>query len=641
MTASGDVRRAFLDYFAARGHEVVASAPLVPRADPSLLFTNAGMVPFKDVFLGQARRAAPRAVSAQKCIRAGGKHNDLENVGYTARHHTFFEMLGNFSFGDYFKEQAIAYCWEFLTDILALDPERLWVSVYREDAEAARIWRDEVGIAPKRLLRLGAADNFWAMGDTGPCGPCSEVYYDHGPGVAGGLPGEDADSDRYVEIWNLVFMEHERAADGSLAPLPRPSVDTGMGLERICAVLQGVSDNYATDLFVPLIDAVRARASQPEDAACRVVADHLRAGAFLLLEEVAPSNEGRGYVLRRILRRALRHGHRLGLAAPSLSPLLPALAAAMGPAHPGLAEHAGRIGDALDAEEARFARTLQTGLEVLDAGLNELHGQVVPGELAFVLHDTYGFPLDLTRDAARERGLSVDEEDYRVRMQAQRDRARAAMRFAVDHAALPGLAQDGAFTGYDELQREAAVVQLFCDGRSVQALEARAQSDDGVAVAVLDSTPFYAEAGGQVGDTGELRAATGVFEVLDTQKHGQAHLHIGRMREGRLAAGAAVSAQVDARRRQSVVLNHSATHLLHAALRRVLGAHVAQKGSLVAPDRLRFDFAHPKPVAAPELQTIEGLVNDAIRANGEASAQVMAHDATKMATTVSSAVWMM
>ena len=626
MTDSRQIRRAFLDYFAERDHEVVESAPLVPRHDPSLLFTNSGMVPFKEVFLGHEKRSPPRAVSSQKCVRAGGKHNDLENVGYTARHHTFFEMLGNFSFGDYFKEQAIDYCWEFLTGELHLDPARLWVSVYEEDEEAERIWRERIGVDAERILRLGAADNFWSMGDTGPCGPCSEVYYDHGPEVAGGLPGVDDDSDRYVEIWNLVFMQYQRDANGDLTPLPRPSVDTGMGLERITAVLQGVHDNYETDLFAPLLEAVRDRATHIEESSCRVIADHLRTGAFLVLEGVLPANEGRGYVLRRILRRALRHGHRQGMETPFLSSLLEPLGETLGDAYPELVTERERVAEAFDAEEERFARTLRSGLEVLEDRLGALQGSVIPGELAFLLYDTYGFPLDLTRDVARERGLSVDEADYRERMQEQRDQARQAMQFSVDYTQLSGLTQEGAFSGYERLEQEVSVVQLYREGRQVQDLAAGEMTDEEVAVAVLSETPFYAESGGQVGDTGWIRTAAGSFEVLDTRKHGQAHLHIGRVREGRISCGEVVAAQVDARRRQSVVLNHSATHLLHAALRRVLGEHVTQKGSLVSPDRLRFDFSHPQPVSAEELQTIESMVCEAIRANLEVEAGVMEYD---------------
>ena len=620
MKQSHEIRQAFLDYFAARGHAVVPSSPLVPGNDPSLLFTNAGMVQFKDVFLGRETRTPPRAASAQRCLRAGGKHNDLENVGYTFRHHTFFEMLGNFSFGDYFKQEAIQYCWEFLTQTLALPPERLWVSVYQDDDEAERIWSEDIGIAPARLVRLGAEENFWSMGDTGPCGPCSEVYWDHGEGLPGAPLGQGDGGDRFVEIWNLVFMQYRREADGSMEPLPKPSVDTGMGLERITAVLQGVHDNYRTDLFAPLLEMASALAPQPQPASLNVVADHIRASCFLMADGVLPSNEGRGYVLRRIIRRALRHGSKMGLTEPFFHRLAAPLAEVMGEACPDLAEAQGAIEQALLQEEERFAQTLQTGLKVLDEGVAQLRGKTISGELAFLLYDTYGFPLDLTQDIARERGLRVDAADYERRMDAQRDRARETAQFAVDYAQLEGVAQDGRFSGYERLEQESTVAALYADGCEMQTLEAPAD-----AVVVLSETPFYAESGGQLGDTGWLRAAAGAFEVRDTQKHGQAHLHLGRLREGSLQVGDAVAAQVDAGRRRSLMLNHSATHLLHAALREVLGAHVTQKGSLVAPDRLRFDFSHPQPVAADELRRIEERVNAAVRQNDAVEAEVMPH----------------
>ena len=620
MRQSHEIRQAFLDYFAARGHAVVPSSPLVPGNDPSLLFTNAGMVQFKDVFLGREARTPPRAASAQRCLRAGGKHNDLENVGYTFRHHTFFEMLGNFSFGDYFKQEAIQYCWEFLTQTLALPPERLWVSVYQDDDEAERIWSEDIGIAPARLARLGAEENFWSMGDTGPCGPCSEVYWDHGEGLPGAPLGRGDGGDRFVEIWNLVFMQYRREADGSMEPLPKPSVDTGMGLERITAVLQGVHDNYRTDLFAPLLEMASELAPEPQPASLNVVADHIRASCFLMADGVLPSNEGRGYVLRRIIRRALRHGSKMGLTEPFFHRLAAPLAEVMGEACPDLAEAQGAIEQALLQEEERFAQTLQTGLKVLDEGLAQMRGKTISGELAFLLYDTYGFPLDLTRDIARERGLRVDAADYERRMDAQRDRARETAQFAVDYAQLEGVAQDGRFSGYERMEQESTVVALYADGRDVQGIEAGAD-----AAVVLSETPFYAESGGQLGDTGWLRAAAGAFEVRDTQKHGQAHLHLGRLREGRLQVGDAVAAQVDAGRRRSLMLNHSATHLLHAALREVLGAHVTQKGSLVAPDRLRFDFSHPQPVAADELRRIEERVNAAVRQNDAVEAEVMPH----------------
>ena len=618
---SDEIRQAFLDYFAGHDHQVVPSSSLVPASDPSLLFTNAGMVQFKDVFLGHETRTPPRAVSAQRCVRAGGKHNDLENVGYTARHHTFFEMLGNFSFGDYFKEEAIRYCWEFLTGTLALPPGRLWVSVYRDDDEAARIWSEGIGVDSKRLVRLGEDENFWSMGDTGPCGPCSEVYYDHGEGIPGKPPGQGDDSDRFVEIWNLVFMQYRREADGSMEPLPSPSVDTGMGLERIAAVMQGVHDNYQTDLFTPLWQAaseMTGTANVSHPASLNVIADHIRTSGFLIMEGMLPSNEGRGYVLRRIIRRALRHGNKIGLTEPFFHRLVGPLVEVMGEAHPDLAEARGRIEEALLQEEERFAQTLQTGLKVLDDGLAQLQGSTIPGELAFLLYDTFGFPIDLTQDIARERDLTVDVEDYERRMDEQRDRARDTAQFSVDYSQLKDVAQDGRFTGYEQVAQDSSVAALYADGRSVQEVGAGAD-----AVAVLEETPFYAESGGQVGDTGWLRGLDSRFEVRDTQKHGQAHLHLGRLREGSLKVGDSVTAEVDAERRQSIVLNHSATHLMHAALREVLGSHVMQKGSLVAPDRLRFDFSHPQPVTTEELHQIEEMVNAAIRRNYEAEPTVM------------------
>ena len=617
---SDEIRQAFLNYFADHDHQVVPSSSLVPANDPSLLFANAGMVQFKDVFLGHETRTPPRAVSAQRCVRAGGKHNDLENVGYTARHHTFFEMLGNFSFGDYFKEEAIQYCWEFLTDTLALPPDRLWVSVYQDDDEAEKIWLEGIGVDPKRLARLGAEENFWSMGDTGPCGPCTEVYYDHGEGIPGKPPGQGDDSDRFVEIWNLVFMQYRREADGSMEPLPSPSVDTGMGLERIAAVMQGVHDNYQTDLFIPLRQAVSEMVDSetPHSASLNVIADHIRTSGFLIMDGMLPSNEGRGYVLRRIIRRALRHGNKIGLAEPFFHRLVEPLVDVMGEAHPDLAEARDRIEEALLQEEERFAQTLQTGLKVLDDGLAQLQGNTISGELAFLLYDTYGFPIDLTQDIARERDLTVDVEDYERRMDEQRDRARDTAQFSVDYSQLKDVAQDGRFSGYEQVSQDSSVVALYADGRSVQAIEA---GDD--AVAILEETPFYAESGGQVGDTGWLRGENTRFEVRDTQKHGQAHLHLGRLREGSLKVGDSVTAEIDAERRQSIVLNHSATHLMHAALRQVLGEHVMQKGSLVAPDRLRFDFSHPQPVTAEELHQIEEMVNAAVRRNYETESTVM------------------
>ncbi len=620
MKHSSEIRQAFLDYFAQHEHEVVPSSSLVPSNDPSLLFTNAGMVQFKDVFLGRETRTPPRAVSSQRCLRAGGKHNDLENVGYTRRHHTFFEMLGNFSFGDYFKEEAIHYCWEFLTGTLALPSERLWVSVYQDDDEAERIWREHIGVAPERVVRLGAEENFWSMGDTGPCGPCSEVYWDHGDSLPGEPLGQGDGGDRFVEIWNLVFMQYRREADGSMEPLPKPSVDTGMGLERISAVLQGVHDNYDTDLFAPVLKVAGALVPDPQPASLNVIADHIRASCFLMVDGVTPSNEGRGYVLRRIIRRALRHGSKMGINEPFFYRLAAPLASVMGEAYPELVREQERIETTLQQEEERFAQTLQAGLKVLDDGLAQMKGRTISGELAFLLYDTYGFPVDLTQDIARERDLTVDLKNYEQLMDEQRDRARETAQFSVDYTLLKNVTQDGRFCGYERLGQDSAVVALYAEGRDVQAIEAPAD-----AVVVLEETPFYAESGGQMGDSGWLQGAQGNFEVGDTQKHGNAHLHIGRLREGRLQIGDTVAAQVDVQRRESLMLNHSATHLMHAALREVLGTHVTQKGSLVAPDRLRFDFSHPQPVTPDELHQVEERVNAVVRQNDSVEAEIMSH----------------
>ncbi len=621
MIRSSELRQGFLDFFAARDHVVVPSSPLVPARDPTLLFTNAGMVQFKDVFLGLEPGPGPRAASAQRCLRAGGKHNDLENVGYTARHHTFFEMLGNFSFGDYFKREAIHYAWEFLTRTLALPPERLWVTVFEEDDEAAAIWLDEVGVERARFARIGAADNFWSMGDTGPCGPCSEIFYDHGPEVPGGPPGTpEADGDRYVEIWNLVFMQYDRDAAGTLTPLPRPSVDTGMGLERLAAVLQGVHDNYAIDLFRNLIRAAAdlAGTADLESSSLKVIADHIRACAFLVTDGVLPSNEGRGYVLRRIVRRAARHGHRLGLEEPFLYRLVGPLVAEMGDAYPELAAAQTRVERTLRLEEERFAETLEQGLRILDQELERLAGRVIPGEVVFRLYDTYGFPVDLTADIARERGLELDTAGFEREMQAQRERARAAGGFRVDYTQRMEIGEASEFTGYEHLTGRAEVRALYRDGRAVERLEA---GEEGLVI--LDRTPFYAESGGQVGDRGTLRGADALFEVRDTRKHGAAHAHYGLVRTGAIVLGAQLEARVDEARRGATRLNHSATHLLHAALRRVLGEHVRQKGSLVAPERLRFDFSHPEALTPEQIAEIERLVNREIRANLEVTTRIM------------------
>ncbi len=620
---SAQLRAAFLDFFAQRGHEVVPTSPLVPGNDPTLLFTNAGMVPFKEVFLGREDRGYSRAVSSQRCVRAGGKHNDLENVGYTARHHTFFEMLGNFSFGDYFKREAIQYAWTFLTEVVGLPPESLWVTVYEEDDEAARIWLDEIGVDPARFRRIGAHDNFWSMGDTGPCGPCSEVFYDHGPDVPGGPPGsEDEDGDRYIEVWNLVFMQYDRDADGNLNPLPHPSIDTGMGLERLAAVLQGVHDNFETDLFAPLIDAAGeiAGVGDRRTASLKVVADHIRACSFLIVDGVLPSTEGRGYVLRRIIRRAVRHGYQLGVDEPFFYRLVESLDGVMGEAYPELRERREFVEKILHQEEKRFRETLEDGLNLLDNYLSASDSGVIGGDVVFKLYDTHGFPVDLTADIARERGLEVDYEGFETRMQEQRERARAASRFGGAREEIVD-AGSSRFTGYDTLQDTGKVVSLYREGRSVQRLE---PGDEGMVV--LDRTPFYAESGGQVGDRGQIVANGLQFRVEDTVKQGEAHGHLGRMEHGSLGVGDEVSAQVDPGTREATVRNHSATHLLHAALREVLGDHVQQKGSLVAPDRLRFDFSHYEAPGPDEIARIERRVNEQILANRPIEAEHMAFE---------------
>jgi alanyl-tRNA synthetase len=622
---SAEIRQSFLDFFAQRGHEVVPSSPLVPGNDPTLLFTNAGMVQFKDVFLGHEKRAYKRACSSQRCVRAGGKHNDLENVGYTARHHTFFEMLGNFSFGDYFKEDAIRYAWDYVTGVLGIPAEKLWITVFEDDDEAADIWLKTIGVSPERFSRLGADSNFWAMGDTGPCGPCSEIFYDHGPEVSGGPPGSpDEDGDRYVEIWNLVFMQFNRSADGEMAPLPRPSVDTGMGLERLAAVLQGVHSNYDIDLFQALLKraAELAGVEDTDNASLRVIADHIRACAFLIVDGVLPSNEGRGYVLRRIIRRAIRHGYKLGIEEPFFWRLVETLEEQMGEAYPELVKSRKHVEKVLHQEEERFAETLDQGMRLLDSAIAGLDGKVIPGETAFRLYDTFGFPVDLTADIARERGLSVDQAGFEKAMDAQRERARASSRFDADYGPKTDTGLESTFVGYDTLGASGVVLGLFKEG--VGQVDALGEGDQGVIV--MDETPFYAESGGQVGDVGMIRAAAGEFEVTDTRKWGKAHAHHGVMRRGRVEGGESVRAEVDRATRQATVLNHSATHLLHAALRKVLGEHVQQKGSLVAPDRLRFDFSHYEPVTREQLAQIEALVNAEIRANAKAEIQVLPYE---------------
>ncbi|WP_339897009.1 alanine--tRNA ligase [uncultured Gilvimarinus sp.] len=609
---SAEIRDAFLQYFESKQHTIVPSSSLVPGNDPTLLFTNAGMVQFKDVFLGSDKRSYTRATSSQRCVRAGGKHNDLENVGYTARHHTFFEMLGNFSFGDYFKRDAIHYAWEFLTGVLKLPQERLWVTVHVSDDEAADIWLKEVGVSAERFSRLDE-DNFWQMGDTGPCGPSSEIFYDHGADVPGGPPGsENDDLDRYIEIWNLVFMQYERQTDGELKPLPNPSIDTGMGLERIAAVMQGVHTNYEIDLFQHLLKAAaNATGSKDlENKSLRVIADHIRSSAFLISDGVLPSNEGRGYVLRRIIRRAVRHGHQLGQQGAFFNTLVKALAEVMGDAYPELVERRAQIEKVLLAEEEQFAKTLDKGMTVLEGALSELSGSEIPGDVVFTLYDTYGFPVDLTADIARERNLTLDLAGYESAMTAQRERARAAGQFKVDYtqAALDLPATE--FTGYTELAGASRVLAVLREGATVQG----AKEGDDVAL-VLDQTPFYAESGGQAGDSGYLEADGVRFEVQDCIKQGANFLHIGRVLHGEISPGDTLKGQVDADVRAATALNHSATHLLHAALRNVLGEHVAQKGSLVDSERLRFDFSHFEGVTPAELKAIEALVNDQILAN--------------------------
>ena len=622
---SAELRSIFLKFFEERGHAIVASSPLIPSNDPTLLFTNAGMVQFKDVFLGREDRPYVRAATSQRCVRAGGKHNDLENVGYTARHHTFFEMLGNFSFGDYFKHDAIHYAWGFLTDTLGLAPEKLWITVYDQDTEAADIWLKEVGIDPARFSRIGTKDNFWAMGDTGPCGPCSEIFYDHGPEIEGGPPGSpNEEGDRYIEIWNLVFMQYDRSADGTLTPLPKPSVDTGMGLERLAAVMQKVHSNYEIDLFSSLVKAAAELAGSKDlnNSSLRVIADHIRSCSFLIVDGVTPSNEGRGYVLRRIIRRAIRHGYKLGLRDPFFHKLVGTLCDEMGEAYPELAKSQAMIVRVLLKEEERFAETLDQGMKILDHCIKELQGNVISGDTAFQLYDTYGFPLDLTADVAREQNLSVDTVGFENAMQGQRKQSRAASQFTADYSKDVELDAHCVFTGYTHLSEETKVLALLKGGETVGQLEA---GEEGMVV--LERTPFYAESGGQVGDKGIIRAGDSVFTVTDTRKQGgEIILHVGKLISGKLEIGSLCEALVDGERRKSIALNHSSTHLLHAALRKIVGEHVAQKGSLVNAERLRFDFSHFEPMTGKQVREVERLVNAQIRANNNVSAQVMAKD---------------
>ncbi|MDN6870874.1 alanine--tRNA ligase [Pseudomonas citronellolis] len=633
---SAEIREAFLRFFEEKGHTRVASSSLIPANDPTLLFTNAGMNQFKDCFLGLEKRAYTRATTSQKCVRAGGKHNDLENVGYTARHHTFFEMLGNFSFGDYFKRDAIHYAWEFLTSDkwLNLPKDKLWVTVYASDDEAYDIWTQEVGVPAERMVRIGdnkgapyASDNFWAMGDTGPCGPCTEIFYDHGADIWGGPPGSpEEDGDRYIEIWNNVFMQFNRTADGVMHPLPAPSVDTGMGLERISAVLQHVHSNYEIDLFQSLLKAsAEAIGCANDDApSLKVVADHIRSCSFLIADGVLPSNEGRGYVLRRIIRRACRHGNKLGAKGSFFHKIVAALVAEMGEAFPELKQQQAHIERVLKTEEEQFAKTLEQGLKILEQDLGELKGSVIPGNVVFKLYDTYGFPVDLTNDIARERSLTLDEEGFEREMEAQRERARSASAFGMDYNALVKVDGDTRFLGYQGVSGAGQIIALFKDGKAVEKLN---EGEEGVVV--LDQTPFYAESGGQVGDCGTLSGAGVRFDVRDTTKAGGAHLHHGIVAQGSLSVGAAVKAEVDASVRQATALNHSATHLLHAALRQVLGDHVQQKGSLVDSQRLRFDFSHFEAIKPEQLKQLEDIVNAEIRANSEVETEETDIDTAK------------
>ena len=623
--SSAEVRATFLEFFRQRGHTIHPSSSLIPGNDPTLLFTNAGMVQFKDVFLGREKLGFTRATTSQRCVRAGGKHNDLENVGYTARHHTFFEMLGNFSFGDYFKKDAIQFAWDFLTKELGIPQERLWVTVFNEDSEAESIWLDEVKINPHRFSRIGAKDNFWSMGDVGPCGPCTEIFYDHGEHIAGGPPGSpDEDGDRYIEVWNLVFMQYDRDKEGQLTPLPAPSVDTGMGLERIAAVMQGVHSNYEIDIFQSLLKtaAQLAKLETLDNSSLRVIADHIRSCAFLVADGVLPSNEGRGYVLRRIIRRAIRHGYRLGIQETFFYKLVAPLAAEMGAAYPELLKAQEQVERVLKKEEERFAETLGQGMKILEACVAKLDGHVIPGDVVFLLYDTYGFPVDLTADFARENNLSVDHAGFEIEMAAQRDRARAGGQFAADYD--QDIKHDSVtdFTGYHSLNASVRILGLFKKGEPVDSL---ATDDEGVII--LDQTPFYAESGGQVGDSGRIEANGAFFEVLDTQKQGgQLFLHKGRVVQGSFSIDQACEVSVDKEVRTATERNHSATHLLHAALRQTLGEHVAQKGSQVNAERLRFDFSHFEPMSADEIATIERQVNEQIRHNHAVSAQVMHKD---------------
>jgi alanyl-tRNA synthetase len=619
---SSDIRKAFIEYFTQHQHHVVGSSSLVPINDPTLLFTNAGMVPFKETFLGLEPRAYKRAVSVQRCVRAGGKHNDLENVGYTARHHTFFEMLGNFSFGDYFKREAISLAWNFLTKVLKLPAEKLWVTVYKEDDEAADIWLKELGVSPQRFSRCGEEDNFWSMGDTGPCGPCTEIFYDHGAEIPGGPPGTpEADGDRYIEIWNLVFMQFNRDKEGNLHPLPKPSVDTGMGLERIAAVVQGVHSNYHIDSFQYLLNAISALTPEKVDKehpSLKVIADHIRACSFLIADGVLPSNEGRGYVLRRIIRRAVRHGNKLHLPTPFFSSLVQPLIEILGDAYPELETHQRTIERILRQEENQFVYTLEQGLNLLQEHIKSLSGQQIPGEVAFKLYDTYGFPVDLTGDIAREQNLLVDMEGFNRCMQQQREQSQSASQFQADYATPVQLSETSIFHGYEKNTLHSKISALLSEGKKIERISVGQKA--GV---ILEDTPFYAESGGQVGDKGQLLSGSSVFRVDDTQRMGEAIIHYGVLISGELQLNQALTAQVDDNRRAAIRLNHTATHLLHAALKSIIGQHVHQKGSLVDAERARFDFSHFEGLTAAEIHQLEALVNEKIRTNYEVVTDVM------------------
>ena len=628
MTTSAELRDKFLTFFNQKGHEIVPSSPLVPANDATLLFTNAGMVQFKELFLGSEKRAYVRATSSQRCVRAGGKHNDLENVGYTARHHTFFEMLGNFSFGDYFKREAIQYAWEFLTVEIGLPAEKLWVTVFEEDDEAADIWLKELKVDPARFSRIGAKDNFWQMGDTGPCGPCSEIFYDHGEHIPGGPPGTpEEDGDRYIEIWNLVFMQFDRDVSGTLTPLPKPSVDTGLGLERLAAILQNVHSNYEIDLFQSLIKTAAELTSvgDLENKSLRVISDHIRSCAFMIVDGVLPSNEGRGYVLRRIIRRASRHGHQLGCNDPFFYKLVPKLTELMGEAYPELVKHEQHVQKVLLKEEERFAETLEHGMSILQEAIASMSGDTIDGDTVFKLYDTYGFPVDLTADVAREKNLKIDQDGFDQAMAEQKNRARASSQFAAggDSLAIEGVSETS-FEGYESISTEANVVSIQVDGESVKKLAIGQK-----AVIILDQTPFYAESGGQVGDTGTIRSGQNIFTVTDTQKQNGVFLHVGSVETGELSVADKVQTAVDEQRRKSIQLNHSATHLMHEELRRILGDHVQQKGSLVDDEKLRFDFSHFQPLTSEELRQIEDRVNFQIRMNAATSAEEMSIEDAK------------